>query len=48
MTAQRYITVKLTQREAEALGIIKCRCGHPPNNHFKLNKKHGICAHLQL
>lgn len=35
--------VKLTMKEALSLGIVHCKCGHPPNNHFSFDKK--PCAH---
>jgi hypothetical protein len=28
------IVVTLTQTQAEKLGIVRCVCGHRPNNHF--------------
>lgn len=35
--------VEMTRAQALALGILRCECGHPPNNHFG----HGTqpCAH---
>ncbi len=37
--------IKLTQKQAEQLGLVTCECGHPNNNHFG-NKK-GACAHCK-
>ena len=37
--------IKLSQKQAEALGLVTCECGHPNNNHFG-NKK-GPCAHCK-
>lgn len=33
------ITIELTQIQAEKLGIVRCKCGHPPNNHFDHGKR---------
>lgn len=30
----RKLVVALTRQEALELGIVRCGCGHPPNNHF--------------
>ncbi len=35
--------VKLTYEEALYLGIVYCKCGHPPNNHFDIKDR--PCAH---
>lgn len=32
-------------KDALALGIVFCECGHPPNNHFDFDKK--PCAHCK-
>ena len=37
------IVVTLSPYQAEALGILKCKCGHPPNNHFDFDER--PCAH---
>lgn len=37
------LTIEMTQEQAEMLGIVKCTCGHPPNNHFIHGKR--SCAH---
>lgn len=39
MTTAPKIRVSLTQAQAEALGIVACRCGHRPNNHFDHGKR---------
>ena len=37
-------TVKITELQAEKLGILRCKsCGHPKNNHFNFDNK--PCAH---
>ena len=41
----KYITLKLTQDQAEALGIVWCVCGHRPNNHFSFDAR--PCAHCE-
>lgn len=35
--------IKLTRKEALSLGLLVCKCGYPPNNHFDFGKK--LCAH---
>lgn len=37
------LSVVMTRGEALALGILRCSCGHPPNNHFDHGKS--PCAH---
>jgi hypothetical protein len=39
------IKLEVTQFQAEKLGIVRCRCGHPPNNHFDWDEK--PCAHCE-
>jgi hypothetical protein len=39
------IKIKLTQGQAEKLGIVFCKCGHPPNNHF--DGGDNPCAHCR-
>jgi hypothetical protein len=44
---EKKLTVKLTQKQAEMLGIVRCTCGHPINNHFDFSSN-GFkrpCAH---
>jgi len=33
----------MTRAQAQALGILKCACGHPENNHFNYGVR--PCAH---
>ena len=40
--ADRYV-VKLTMREAIEIGIVRCTCGHPINNHHEWKPR--PCAH---
>lgn len=37
------IVIRFTRDNALALGLLVCRCGHPPNNHFGHDKQ--PCAH---
>ncbi|MHA2280191.1 MAG: hypothetical protein ACXAC5_04885 [Promethearchaeota archaeon] len=39
------ITIELTREEALSLGLLVCKCGHPPNNHFSFDNK--PCAHCK-
>ncbi len=41
----RKIVIELTQRQAEQLGVVRCQCGHPSNNHFDFETK--PCAHCK-
>lgn len=42
----KYLTIKMTTTEAEAIGLLVCEsCGWPRNNHFSYDKK--ICAHAE-
>lgn len=41
--ASKKISVEMTLAQALALGIVRCICGHRPNNHFDFRKK--SCAH---
>jgi hypothetical protein len=36
-------TITMTRAQALALGLLRCSCGHPPNNHFDFNER--ACAH---
>lgn len=36
-------TVTLTTQKARELGLLRCQCGHPHNNHFPHGKQ--SCAH---
>lgn len=38
------IRIDLTQSQAEQLGIVFCKCGHRPNNHFKFAKNDRPCS----
>jgi hypothetical protein len=42
---EKMIRLVLTQKQAERLGIVRCECGHPPNNHFDHDKR--PCAHCK-
>ena len=37
------LTLTMTKKRAQELGLLTCTCGHPENNHFE----HGVrpCAH---
>lgn len=39
------VTVTMTHDQALALGLLRCECGHPPNNHFDFDKR--PCAHCR-
>lgn len=41
----RLFTVTLSRQQALRMGLLYCKCGHPPNNHFD----HGDmpCAHCK-
>lgn len=38
-TEPKPIRLELTQEQAERLGIVFCKCGHRPNNHFDFGKR---------
>lgn len=44
----KYVTIKMTHKEAMENDLLRCECGYPQNNHFD-NKKYGdmmgTCAH---
>ncbi len=44
-----FAVVRLTRRQAEALDIVRCACGHRTNNHFSHGKRPCAacdCQHL--
>jgi hypothetical protein len=41
--AKPKLIVRMTQKQAEKLGIVFCKCGHWPTQHFKDGT--GACAH---
>lgn len=42
---KKSLTIKFTRKEVEALGLVKCKCGHPKNNHYDFDYKG--CAHCE-
>lgn len=36
----KYITIKMTRKDAYEAGLLICKCGHPKNNHYD----DGSCA----
>lgn len=39
------VTISYTRDQAQALGLLTCKCGHPPNNHFNFSAQEQPCAH---
>lgn len=43
--------LNLTWHQLEVIGVVFCRCGHPPNNHFRRDRKKPCalcrCQHLE-
>jgi hypothetical protein len=43
MRLSKTVIIKMTRKDAEELGLLICKCGHPRNNHFDFDEK--PCAH---
>ena len=35
----KYVTIKMTRKDAKGLGLLICTCGYPENNHYNFGKR---------